>query len=264
MFAIKAIPNTVSSIRCCLLVSLYPSMSAATNLGTEKPALNFHLFGTASAGYYKDQHKGSPTANSMVANVPQIILSLSYILLNSILTTMLISKEYMEFGRRRKTLRRSNPAGAQRSSYFLQIPLRYAFPMMTSMALLHWLVSESFFLVDVESFASDGSYMSDDGIVTVGWSPPAMLTAICLGAIILATLFIVAGQKFSSIMPLASTNSLKISAACHPTGSPNAGYAERPLLYGMLSPAEPMNGAQDAAFSAEDVVPLDEFLRRKS
>ena len=135
---------------------------------------------------------------------------------------------------------------------------------MLSMALLHWLISEGVFLVDVQAFSSDGSYVAEDGIITVGWSPTALIFANCLALVIVIALFVVGAFKFPSTMPLASTNSMAISAACHPGPQASARLINKPLKYGILVPVENDLDIAPAAFSADPVYSLDGKLQIES
>ena len=45
--------------------------------------------------------------------------------------------------------------GAQRSEYFLQLPYRFALPIMLYSGFLHWLCSQSFFLVSISAGGAD-------------------------------------------------------------------------------------------------------------
>lgn len=103
---------------------------------------------------------------------------------------------------------------------------------------MHWIISESFFLVRVAFYDKngapylqwDGKYLSDldfkeipvqedfntSNIATLpGYSPEAILTAIIIGGVMLLALLLLSFRKFGSAMPLAGNNSWAISAACH-------------------------------------------------
>ena len=68
---------------------------------------------------------------------PQLLLYFTYVIYNGVLTPMLRSKEYLRFSTRRKVLRVPAPVGAQRLTYWLQVPYRNAVPAMAAMAVLH-------------------------------------------------------------------------------------------------------------------------------
>ena len=95
-------------------------------------------------------------ASVLVANVPQLILSFLYLNLNGLLTSIFSAMEWSDFVLERKTLRVSNPKGAQRSTYFLQLPYKMGVPLIVVSGLLHWLVSQSIFLVVVARMSLPG------------------------------------------------------------------------------------------------------------
>ena len=61
-------------------------------------------------------------------------------------------------------------------------------------------------------------------------------------------------RRFSSGMPVISSNSIAISAACHLSRDENGDETLKPLKYGALS--GPAHGVQTTGFSASDVKPL--------
>lgn len=71
---------------------------------------------------------------------------------NSVLTSVNQSTEYLGFSTQRKVLRVTTPIGAQRSTYWLQLPYRYALPFMTAMATVLWFISQSIFFASFSVF----------------------------------------------------------------------------------------------------------------
>ncbi|BCS26984.1 uncharacterized protein APUU_60032A [Aspergillus puulaauensis] len=97
-------------------------------------------------------------ANSLIANTPQAIFSVLYFVFNSVFTTMGLSAEWSDYAVHRKGLRVSTtPKGAQRSTYFLSLPSRYGIPVLVLSTLIHWLMSQSLFLVAVHARAGPGA-----------------------------------------------------------------------------------------------------------
>lgn len=117
-------------------------------------------------------------SNIFFANLWQTIISLLYITLNALFSCMLVSDEWAGYQKTRKTLRVSFPEGIQRSSYLISMPLRYGIPLTVSMALLHWTVSQSVFVVRVISHYSDGSLDAESPITAAGYSPLGIM--ICM------------------------------------------------------------------------------------
>jgi hypothetical protein len=74
--------------------------------------------------------------NTIIANIPHLILSTLYFGFNSLMTGVSLSVEWSRYALSRKGLCVSwDPEMAKRSTYFLSLPYRYAFPLMASSAL---------------------------------------------------------------------------------------------------------------------------------
>jgi hypothetical protein len=160
-------------------------------------------------------------SNVFIANLPQLILSFIYYSFNGIFTSFLLGNEWNMFASQRKGLRVSNGAqGSQRTTYFLQLPFRWAIPLLTLSAILHWLCSQSLFLVSLQIRYS-GSSRNPDSVTqetqyTCGYSPTAILVTISV-ALVMGLFGIGIGRKRfrNRSMPVAGSCSLAISAACH-------------------------------------------------
>lgn len=129
---------------------------------------------------------------------------------------MLLAKEWAEHAHKRRFLRVSSPIGAQRSTYFLQLPYRYSVPLLVGSSLLHWLISQSLFVARVSIVDSAGVEDLDRAISTCGYSPMAIIFTIILGSIMVLTGIAIGFRRARPGMPLASSCSAAISAACHP------------------------------------------------
>jgi hypothetical protein len=99
---------------------------------------------------------------------------------------------------------------AQRSTYFLQLPYNSVIPLMVVCGLMHWLCSQSIFLVQIRADQTNSRT-----ITTLGWSPQAVLVTLSVG-FLMGMFIIVLGRlkKFSNGMPVASTCSAAISSMC--------------------------------------------------
>lgn len=64
-----------------------------------------------------------PIVMVLIANLPQLILSLLYTALNGMWTAMLVGVEWNTYGQEHKGLRTSSPVGSQRRTYWLSLPL---------------------------------------------------------------------------------------------------------------------------------------------
>ncbi|KAL5338375.1 hypothetical protein BJX70DRAFT_366905 [Aspergillus crustosus] len=156
----------------------------------------------------------------LMANTPQILVSFAYFMYNGLLTCMLGAVEYDNYARDRKPLRVSWPRGEQRSTYYLSLPYRYSLPLLAVSAVLHWLVSQSLFFVEIIPFDQDGVREAGDEVVTCGYSPVAIIFAIVVAVCLLLASMLLGLRRFRSNMPLAAQCSAAISAACHPGTAP--------------------------------------------
>jgi hypothetical protein len=111
----------------------------------------------------------------LFANVWQCLVSILYVQYNSLLTCMLVNREWYHYSAERKSLRVSNQVGLQRSSYFVSIPLRYGMPLIVTVAVLHWTLSQSIFVLLVEVF-DDESRLANWASTTVGFSVWPIIT----------------------------------------------------------------------------------------
>ena len=97
-------------------------------------------------------------AHVMFANIFQLMISFLYLFYNNILIHQLVADEFIRFLSEKKTLRVSSPVGMQRSTYTLSLPWSYAIPLMVSYIFLHWLVSQSVFIVQTSAYQTVSEY----------------------------------------------------------------------------------------------------------
>ena len=198
----------------------------------------------------------SMLATVVIANTPQVCLSYVYVLMNSIYTSLITCREWTQFCRHRKTLRVSSPVGQQRSTFWLQLPYRYSIPLVVASTFMSWLTSQGFFFVkinvlDRNRLGGERTIRPEPAILTCGFSPGAILLAIILGVLILLGALILSFRRYDSDMPIASTSSAVISAACHPLeNDPDA--ALLPVQWGVASKT---CGIRHCCFSSKLVVP---------
>jgi hypothetical protein len=214
--------------------------------------------------------------NAIIANSPQVILSVLYFSYNALFTGFLLSYEWLSYARKRKGLRLSRqPAGAQQASYFLQLPYRFGVPLMLLSGTLHWLVSQSIFLVAIDFYDYDGKfggydyggkfnsakYNGPDGngsikydLKTCGYSPIAIITVFVLGGFMIIAMVAFGFIWYNGGMTLAGNCSMAISAACHldkEIDGDGEVTAMEKLQWGVVSVSE--DGVGHCSFSAKEV-----------
>lgn len=160
-------------------------------------------------------------ANVVIANAAQPILSFIYFSYNGLFTSISTALEWETYADQRKGLRVSGtPHGEQRCTYFLQLPYRIALPLMVLSGVLHWIVSQSIFLVSVQSYeySTETQSWSDASIgstLSCGYSPLAIILTMSAGVLMILILFITGMIRFRTAMPVAASCSAAIAAACH-------------------------------------------------
>ena len=107
------------------------------------------------------------------ANIFQLAVSNAYLLFNGCFTCLLLSKELSDFATQAKTMRVSKPKGLQRSTYWLQLPYRWSVPMMAMMALLHFLISEALFMVNIQMLDMNGRRIDGPLSSSINYDKPS-------------------------------------------------------------------------------------------
>lgn len=201
--------------------------------------------------------------NVLIANLAQPILSIIYFVYNGILTCMLAGLEWSQYAWQKKGLRVSViPQGSQRSSYFLQLPYRYGIAVVVVSGLLHWLVSQSLFLVAVVRSKPLGSETSLETLcdgscerirLTCGWSPMAVLFVILLGCLMIISVLILSQRRYKRGIPLVVNKSTAIAACCQlAEGDGSESLSHQPVMWGVVRlPQDDIAG--HCSFSYNDV-----------
>lgn len=164
-----------------------------------------------------------------------------------------LDQEWSQYAVRRKALRVTSPHGSQRSTYYLQLPLRFSGPLIVVSATLHWVISQSIFLARIDQY-TDGVDDPEGDVSQVGYSCPAILTAILIGVLLSAVAIGMGFQRFKSQMPVVSSCSVAIAAACHrPKDDLDAAYL--PVQWGEVQGIE-MDETGHCCFTSQAVEPL--------
>ncbi|KAI1872788.1 uncharacterized protein JN550_003662 [Neoarthrinium moseri] len=214
--------------------------------------------------------------STLLANIPQLVATYVYVACNSVLTSMLAHHEVSSYAIRRRGLRVSFPKRktAQRDTYFLQVPYKLALPLMVTSTALHWLLSQSLFLLRVAVYGPDDKEISGRPIATVGYSSSPVLAALGLLAFFIVgtiTLSWVKRYKGAEQMPLVATCSASLAAATCPAASASdkrflsaeqgghaaeKSYSSAPLSASYPTDTSyrcPFNVAQEASGFEEDI-----------
>ncbi|KAG8361492.1 hypothetical protein FVEN_g694 [Fusarium venenatum] len=80
------------------------------------------------------------------ANLPQLLLSVTYFMYNNIYTYLCTEKEWNSFCGDYQPLQVSQPKGKQRSTYRLQLPYRYSITLIVVSIFMHRLVSNAIYV----------------------------------------------------------------------------------------------------------------------
>jgi len=153
--------------------------------------------------------------NAWLANVPQLFLSFAYLNINTICTSMAGAQEWNRLALSKKYLRVTKPVGQQRSTYFLQLPYRWSLPLIALGGILHWALSQTFFLVRIDFFNRAG-FITSSSKSACGFSPLSFMIFIVVALLLLTAIGVIGFWNMPMKMPIAGSCSLAISAACHP------------------------------------------------
>ncbi|CAG8889269.1 unnamed protein product [Penicillium egyptiacum] len=174
-------------------------------------------------------------SNVVIANIPQLLITVSYFFYNSVLTSMLATAEYSSYGTSSKPLRVTWPikGSTQQSTYWLSMPYRYGVPLIVIYMVLHWLISQCVFYVRVNAYDWVGRQIQHNSISSMGHNRLAIFISILVGAFMVCLLIGVSFRRFKSEMPLAGACSAAISAACHPPKDEDLSHVARgPVMWG--------------------------------
>lgn len=173
----------------------------------------------------------------LLANTPQLICSIIYVFYNALLTAMLFAAEWHSYYLKKKPLRVSQPTGQQRSTYHLQLPLRYSVPLLVASTTLHWLISQSLFLTRIVVYR-DGIPLDAPGdeASQVAFSLLPIVCVIVLGSTLAFVAVILGQRKLPGEMPFVGTDSRKIAEeCCRPEMDQHAAYM--PVSWGEVDVA---------------------------
>ncbi|KAE8360992.1 hypothetical protein BDV27DRAFT_167311 [Aspergillus caelatus] len=219
-------------------------------------------FGKAS-GQTMVQAPGISTAMIslvLLSNTPQMVLSILYFLCNSLMTCMLIADEYDDYATQRKPLRVSWPKGQQRSTYYLSLPYRYSAPLILFSVMMHWLLSQSIFFVNIQSYDVHDKLSTFRSSRGCGYSPISIFIGLLVSSVAILALLGLSCRRLKSRMPLATHCSAAISAACHPPPDDHDA-ALKPVMWGEVprDMSDGPDGDRSTAYTGAGPVSLEVY-----
>lgn len=122
-----------------------------------------------------DQGTAGFITHVIYANIWQAIISFLYLAYNALLTCMLVGSEWGRFATHRKTLRVTHPRGIQRSSFFVSMPFKYGIPLMVANTVLHFLISQSLFIISVITYNPNLEEVRETSYTIAGYSFSAII-----------------------------------------------------------------------------------------
>ena len=194
-------------------------------------------------------------SNVLIANTPQLVVSLIYLSYNNLLTSLFLSQEFTKFSQKRSALRVTTPQGQQKSTFWLSLPYRASLPLLISSMILHWSLSQTIFLAEIEVVSLDGGGSLDmgDSVNSVGWSALGFLVLLLVSGLMILVIVVLGFLRHPPGVPIVQSCSLAISAACHPCRS---GEAQTALKYGVLKVDH--RGNEYVGLSSGPVLPLSD------
>jgi hypothetical protein len=160
--------------------------------------------------------------------------------------------EWNSLASTRKGLRVTSPVGQQRDTYFLQLPYRWSLPLTISSGGLHWLLSQSIFLVRIDTYDRSGNLiLGDQSKSACGFSGTSWTTLTACFLLLVGIVGLIGRKRFKVRLPFAASCSLVISAACHSMPDDAAAHL-RPVRWGVVD--KPMyDGEMHCSLSSKDV-----------
>lgn len=116
--------------------------------------------------------------NARLVNIIQLALSFCYPTMNSQCTAIAGAAERNNLAASRKDLRVARPVEDQREKYFLQLPYRWSLPPVAASSYLHWLLSQSIYIVRINKYCRDSRATKKESYTAIGFSATSSRTSI--------------------------------------------------------------------------------------
>ncbi|KAF4343996.1 hypothetical protein FBEOM_2040 [Fusarium beomiforme] len=213
----KAVPRSIWALSSLLIISSLIVAAVMLSIAIQGQSLNESRFMHAPQNEdVNDSHLDNMSliGLTMIANLPQLILSICYLAYNGLFTRMLAEFEWSKYSVEYRALRVTEPRGSQNATYRLQLPYRFSIPLIIISIVLHWIYSNCIYVSNYEAYSPSYPYTR---IVTLGlqFSSKAILVGFLVSVGITIAPIFLAFVKLPGVMVIAGANSAVISAACH-------------------------------------------------
>jgi len=146
----------------------------------------------------------------IMANIPQICISIAYLLFNNQISRLWLEREWRSFYLKRKLPRTGVESGpGTRSSRWLQLPYMLSGLLIAVSICLHWLASQAVFLVESYQVAFQGMT-----IILYVMPLPAIVLA-CVWTALVLTITIIYFLPQRSPMPVMCGSARVVLASCY-------------------------------------------------
>jgi hypothetical protein len=217
--------------------SIVPAKTTASLVSLDStpiPTYGYEVLPTSTGDTSRMVFTAVRTA-AVVANVPQLFMTILYMSYNDLFTRMLLGNEWASYATERKSLRVSAPTGEQRSTHFLTLPYRHSVPLLIASVLLHWLVSRTLFVVQIYSRDFTSGVEVGLNATYVQFSPLALILVLVVLGLLLLILWAVGHfVHYPDFVTLVRSVTLATSAACHSSRGVEIDrqLAEKKLMWG--------------------------------
>ncbi|KAI1172242.1 hypothetical protein F4777DRAFT_562275 [Nemania sp. FL0916] len=225
---------------CVVILTLFTE-SLVVLLSNPHPDFKISNFGQSFLNPAITNNNINTLTAACISNLPQLILSIGYMVYNSIFTYLLLEREWSSYGMNSKTLRVTEKRGEQRSTHRLQLPYRYSIPLIAMGVLLHWLFSNCIYIAIYNGRSGFLPYESkpDYGFKGLQISPVSLLITLITISLMAISPILLACVPRSSAIALGGSCSAVISAACHCI-TPGQVYVSPAIVQGGgVSPLKP-------------------------
>jgi hypothetical protein len=208
------------SLLCVILLLLAWGFSSLKSKGIDLSLSGLRSLGFGTTNQYSVisvDPIGPPETVAIIANVPQLFLSIFTLEYQNSMKTMFVAHEWNRYGFKGQALQVSGPAGNQLGTWLLNMPFGFGFVILLLNTLFHWVISRSLFVIVIKVNSEDTSQDVSSVLTNCGYSPIAVIVTVLLLLLLIVIVTVISFRKFRSDgPPIVSTSSMAISASCHP------------------------------------------------